>query len=68
MSNQLQPEHLLGTSEVAVVLGVRKQQIHALRKNAKFPAPITILAATPIWDKREVDAFLAQWRPWKVTQ
>lgn len=68
MSNELQPEHLLGTSEVAVVLGVRKQQIHALRKNAKFPKPITVLASTPIWDKREVEAFLAQWRPWKAQQ
>jgi predicted DNA-binding transcriptional regulator AlpA len=66
--DELKPENLLGTSEVAVVLGVSKQRIHALRKNKKFPQPIVTLAATPIWDKREINAFLAEWRPWKVQQ
>jgi predicted DNA-binding transcriptional regulator AlpA len=66
--DELKPENLLGTSEVAVVLGVSKQRIHALRKNKKFPQPIVTLAATPIWDKREITAFLAEWRPWKVQQ
>ncbi|CAB4185267.1 hypothetical protein UFOVP1130_23 [uncultured Caudovirales phage] len=68
MTNNLQPEHLLGTSELAVVLGVSKQRIHALRKNKKFPQPIANLASSPIWDKREVIVFLKEWRPWKVTQ
>ena len=68
MTNTLQPEHLLGTSELAVVLGVSKQRIHALRKNKKFPQPIANLASSPIWDKREVIVFLKEWRPWKVTQ
>lgn len=66
--DELKPENLLGTSEVAVVLGVSKQRIHALRKNKKFPQPIVNLAATPIWDRREIDVFLAEWRPWKVPQ
>ena len=66
--DELKPENLLGTSEVAVVLGVSKQRIHALRKNKKFPQPIATLAATPIWDKRDITAFLAEWRPWKVQQ
>jgi len=68
MTTNLQPEHLLGTSELAVVLGVSKQRIHALRKNKKFPQPIANLASSPIWDKREVIVFLKEWRPWKVTQ
>lgn len=66
MTTDLQPDHLLGTSEVAQVLGVSKQRIHALRKNKKFPLPIVTLASSPIWDRREVEAFLAEWRPWKV--
>lgn len=68
MSTDLQPNHLLGTSEVAKVLGVSKQQIHALRKKDTFPKPLTILASTPIWDKREIEAFLIKWKPWKVAQ
>jgi hypothetical protein len=67
MTNELQPEHLAGTSEIAVILGVTKQRIHALRKQKKFPQPIANLASTPIWDKRDIQAFLAEWRPWKVT-
>jgi len=66
MTNQLQPEHLAGTSEIAVILGVSKQRIHALRKQKKFPQPIANLASTPIWDIRDIQAFLAEWRPWKV--
>ena len=64
-TNELKPEHLLGTNEVAKMLGVSKQRIHAIRKHSKFPKPIVILAATPVWDAREVDAFLKEWRPWK---
>ena len=64
----LKPEEILGTSEVAKVLGVSKQRIHALRKNKKFPKPVLVLAATPIWDAREINAFLRDWRPWKQAQ
>lgn len=64
----LKPEEILGTSEVAKVLGVSKQRIHALRKNKKFPQPVVVLAATPIWDSREINAFLRDWRPWKQAQ
>lgn len=68
MTQPLQPEHLAGTSEIAVALGVTKQRIHALRKQKKFPQPIANLASTPIWDIRDIQAFLAEWRPWKVAQ
>lgn len=57
---------ILGTSEVAEVLGVSKQRIHALRKMAEFPEPFKVLASTPLWDKKEIVAFLTSWRPWKV--
>ena len=60
------PNDLLGTAEVAEVLGVSKQRIHALRKMAEFPDPIKTLASTPLWSKADITAFLAKWRPWKV--
>jgi predicted DNA-binding transcriptional regulator AlpA len=64
--NTISYEDILGTSEVALVLGVSKQRIHALRKDKRFPQPFRNIAASPLWDKREVDNFLMQWRPWKV--
>lgn len=63
--DELTPEDLLGTSEVAKMLGVSKQRIHALRKKPTFPKPIVTLAATPIWSAVDIKAFLSDWRPWK---
>ena len=60
------PNDLLGTAEVAEVLGVSKQRIHALRKMAEFPDPIRVLASTPVWSREDVVSFLLQWRPWKA--
>lgn len=65
MEYTLRPDDIIGTSEVASVLGVSKQRIHALRKDHRFPTPFKTLASTPLWDKREIDSFLKQWRPWK---
>lgn len=59
-------DDILGTSEVAEVLGVSKQRIHALRKMVQFPEPFKTLASTPLWNKKDVLVFLADWRPWKV--
>lgn len=66
MEYTLSPDDILGTSEVAHVLGVSKQRIHALRKDDRFPKPFKNLASSPLWDKREIDNFLRQWRPWKL--
>jgi predicted DNA-binding transcriptional regulator AlpA len=67
MNNTALPvDAILGTAEVASVLGVSKQRIHSLRQMPEFPEPVKILASTPIWDKAEIMSFLAVWRPWKV--
>jgi predicted DNA-binding transcriptional regulator AlpA len=66
MEYSVRPDDILGTSEVASVLGVSKQRIHALRKDPRFPTPFKTIAASPLWDKREVDLFLRNWRPWKL--
>jgi len=68
MTYTLRPEDVVGTCEVADVLGVSKQRIHALRKDKRFPEPFKVLASSPLWDKREIDNFLRQWRPWKAEQ
>jgi hypothetical protein len=59
-------EDILGTSEVAEVLGVSKQRIHSLRQMKEFPEPVVQLASTPLWDRKDVVSFLAIWKPWKV--
>lgn len=66
MARLISTDDILGTAEVAEVLGVSKQRIHALRKMADFPEPVTVLASTPVWHRAEVVHFLSKWRPWKV--
>lgn len=51
-----------GTSEVASLLECPRQQIHSLRKRSDFPPPITSLAATPIWDLRDIQQFKETWK------
>jgi predicted DNA-binding transcriptional regulator AlpA len=51
-----------GTAEIAELLGCPKQQIHALRKQANFPKPIKVLAATPLWDLDDIRLFASFWQ------
>ena len=57
---------LAGTSEVAELLGCHKQQLQKLRMRPEFPEPVITLAATPVWDMREVRRFKDGWRRRKV--
>lgn len=59
-------DDILGTSEVAEVLGTSKQRIHSLRARADFPEPVKMLASTPLWDRSEIVFFLSKWKPWKT--
>lgn len=54
-------EHIIGTAEVAAILGCPKQQIYTLRKRKDFPQPIRTIAATPLWDSNEVSKFASTW-------
>ena len=55
-------DDIVGTSEVADLLDCPKQQIHALRKRADFPKPITTLAYTPLWNAMEIKFFAMTWK------
>jgi len=48
---------LIGTTEVAELLGMSRQRLHELRKAGRFPEPIVELAAGPIWLRSAVVAF-----------
>lgn len=53
---------LAGTAEVAGVLGCKKQQLYKLRQRSDFPEPVAMLAATPVWDLRDVRDFRDLWK------
>ena len=49
---------LLGTSEVAALLGVSRQAISNLRaRNPEFPAPIAELKSGPVWKEEDIRAW-----------
>lgn len=48
---------LLGTAEIASLLGVSKQRVTALASRPDFPEPVAVLAMGKVW--REDD--LRQW-------
>jgi hypothetical protein len=56
------PSMLVGVAEVATELGCHKQQLHSIRKKPGFPAPLVTLAATPIWDLRDIRQFKDGWK------
>ena len=66
MSQDINIDNILGTSEVAEVLDVSKQRISSLRQMVEFPEPVKQLASTPLWDRDDIMKFLAVWKPWKV--
>ena len=50
MSDTIDISNIVGFHEVSEMLGVSKQRVHMLRMRGDFPEPISVLAATPIWD------------------
>ena len=48
---------LVGTAEVAAMLGVSPQQVHRLAKRQDFPAPVAELHAGRIWVNADIDAW-----------
>lgn len=54
----MQPLRLLGTSEVAALLGVSRQAISNIRvRNPEFPAPVAELKSGPIWREEDIRAW-----------
>lgn len=52
---------IVGTTEAAEMLGVSRQRLHQLRAAGTFPEPMITLAATPIWMRQAIEAFLKRW-------
>ncbi len=62
MSELVMTNDLGGSAEVAATLGCPKQQIAKLRQRRDFPEPLVLLAATPIWDLRDIRHFRDTWK------
>ena len=53
---------LVGTAEVAGLLGVTKQRVSELSRSAHFPPPVTTLASGPVWAEPTILRFLDSWK------
>lgn len=58
-----QVPRLCGLAEVAALACVSRQRASQLTARADFPAPVQVLAATPVWVEADVKVFLATPRP-----
>jgi predicted DNA-binding transcriptional regulator AlpA len=47
--------HLVGTAEIADMLGVSRQRVHQLTSREDFPEPIAVLASATIWEREAVE-------------
>jgi predicted DNA-binding transcriptional regulator AlpA len=52
---------LIGLTEIAQLLNVSRQRVHVLRKRRDFPSPIAELAVGPVWNSRDLSAFVDGW-------
>ena len=52
---------LVGVDEIARLVGISRQRVNAIvRTDAAFPEPLAELAAGRIWDRTEIDKWMAQ--------
>lgn len=61
MNPSLRAENIVGLAEVAKMTGRSKQTVCNWigRGNQGFPAPISVLAATKVWDREQVQVWMA---------
>lgn len=49
------PDHLMGVTEIADLLGVSRQRVQQLAKTEGFPAPYDVLTMGAIWLRVDVE-------------
>jgi predicted DNA-binding transcriptional regulator AlpA len=54
--------HLVGTAEIAEMLGVSRQWVQQLTRREDFPAPVAVLSAGWIWEREAIEVWLAAQR------
>ncbi len=59
----MNPENLVGTSEIAGIAGVSRQVVNNWRQRYEhFPKPITTLQSGPVWDREAVQGWVKSFR------
>lgn len=46
---------LVGTAEIAAMLGVSQQRVHQLKQRPDFPEPLAVLTGITIWRREDVE-------------
>jgi predicted site-specific integrase-resolvase len=54
------PLDIVGTAEVATILGVERPRIGRWIKRGVMPPTVANLQATPVWDRRDIERM----KPW----
>ena len=55
---------LLGASDIADLLGVSRQRVHAIvRTHAEFPEPIGEIKAGKVWLRSDIEEWSHRYRP-----
>jgi predicted DNA-binding transcriptional regulator AlpA len=52
--------HLMGTAEIAELLGVTRTRVDQLARQKGFPDPVAVLQAGRIWDRKDVERWARQ--------
>lgn len=55
-------EELVGTSEIADLLGVSRQRVQQLASRPGFPEPVAVLSAGTIWRKADIERWIIETR------
>jgi predicted DNA-binding transcriptional regulator AlpA len=50
-------DELMGTAEIAEMLGVSRQRVHQLTRRPGFPEPVAVLSAGSIWERSKIEAW-----------
>ena len=50
----VKPLDIVGTAEVAEILGVERPRIGRWMKRGVMPPPVAVLAATPVWYRKDI--------------
>ncbi|MDP9459351.1 MAG: DNA-binding protein [Actinomycetota bacterium] len=54
---------LMGTAEVAALLGVSRQRVLKLAERPDFPSPLAVLSMGKVWDGARVREWAADYTP-----
>jgi predicted DNA-binding transcriptional regulator AlpA len=49
------PDHLMGVTEIANLLGISRQRVSQLARTETFPEPVARLSGGIIWERADIE-------------